>query len=180
MSEMKRKIQTKEDYLKSASEFKQIIDRWVRLYNKMSLTFGASSTTDLLKVGKSLEKGADIFDDMMSHDIVSPNIEFVSIYFYNCIELSHPNYNCSQSEKEKCYPDPGKTLPICLYENIAHDLRVFSNDLMGFTIDLQKYHGKTRIRVLLDSDRPMNHFYFGLESRMYKENPDNRDLSKIF
>lgn len=177
---MKRERQTKEDYLISAAEFKGLIDRWIRLYTTTSRKFGAASTDEFFKVGKCLEKGADVFDSMMVSDLWSLKDESAYIHFLKRVESILPCYGGSKAEKERESPDPGKWLPVCLYEVIADDLRTFRVDLRRFTMDLQKYHGKTKIRVLLDSNRPMTNFYYGLETRMYREHPNHKDSLNVF
>ena len=177
---MTRENQTQEDYIKSTNEFKRLIDMYFRLCKKSASHFGASDTIEFFKVGKSLERGADIFDEMMHSDMFMLKNESVYIHFWKKVEIDFPCYNCSQSERERQFQDPGKTLPVSLYRVIAKDLNAFSNDLGRFVIDLQKYHGKTKIRCLLDSDKSMSAFYFRLESRMYRENPGRTDLLDVF
>ncbi len=177
---MRRARQTKEAYLLSSGEFKKIIDEWVRLYNKTSLLFGAATTTDFFRAGKCLERGSVIFDEMMYSDYPLSKCESVSIYFSNAVELSNPSYHISTEEKEHRCPCQNKTIPLCTYRLLAKDLKSYSESLSKFVIDLQKYHGKTKIRVLLDSTEYLTNFYFDLESRMYREYENSENLSAIF
>jgi len=179
---MARAHQTKEDYLISSGEFKTIIDEWVRLYNKTSLLFGAATTTNFFRVGKCLERGSVIFDGMMFKDFPCLSLHTRSIenYFYSSILAVNPRYIHNADEKTLECPDLGKTIPLCMYSLLATDLKSYSEYLSKFVIDLQKYHGKTKIRVLLDSTKYITDFYFELESRMYREYENCENLSDVF
>lgn len=179
---MRRTRQTREDYLISSGEFKTIINEWVRLYNKTSLLFGAATTTNFFKVGKCLERGAVIFDEMMFKDFpyLSLHTRPIENYFYSSILTVKPRYIHSLSEKNSECQDPGEMIPLCTYGSLAKDLKSYSESLSKFVIDLQKYHGKTRIRVLLDSTKYITYFYFELESRMYREYENCENLSDVF
>jgi len=180
MKRYSKKDITELDYIHSGNEFKSIIDLWCKLYRKTSHSFGAASTHKFFEVGTRLEKGAIIFDEMMCSDFPLSKYEPVNIYFSNAVESLNPDYNITMEDKEITCPDPGKLIPVCIYGNIAAQLRAFHKILSEFSIGLQKYHGKTKIRVLLDCNTPMDMFYFGLESRMYNENQTSGELENVF
>jgi len=144
--------------------------------------FGADTTTNFFKVGKCLERGAKTFDEMMFKDYPLLRLHNLPVqsYFFQTIRNVNPRYVYDHEAKRSSSPDPGKWVPVCVYGVIANDLKSFGEHLSKFVIGLQKYHGKTKIRVLLDSSKYMDYFYFELESRMYREYPDNTESSNMF